>query len=418
MAAKQRAFTDPREPTGLKRTIGPVLLTLYGVGTILGAGIYVLLGEVARLAGPAVPLAFVIAGAIAGASALSYAELASRLPKSAGEAAYVSAAFGGTALARLTGIGVILTGIVSAATLVRGFVGYLDVFVALPEALVISAVVASLTALAAWGIAATMRAAALVTLIETSGLVAVCWIARGSLAQPTERWLTMLSISDSTAWLGVFAGAFVAFYAFIGFEDMVNVAEEVVEPERVVPVSIIAALLLSTGLYVLVAVVASFALPLDVLSSSGAPIAAIVESYGFSPSLIALVGLFAVINGALIQLVMASRVFYGMASQRLIWSSFSRIHPQRGTPIVAIAVGGAAILMFALLLPLGGLAQLTSFIALAVFAGINLALIVLKRRTGPRPVFSVPLPVPVLGAALSIGMLVLRLGALAVDAGS
>jgi amino acid transporter len=389
-----------------------VLLTLYGVGTILGAGIYVLLGEVARLAGAALPFAFVIAGVIASVSALSYAELASRLPKSAGEAAYVAEAFGSAVLAQLTGWGVVLTGIVSAATLVRGFIGYLDVFVVWPSQVVIGVVVASLTALSAWGIAASMRAAGFVTLVEASGLVAVCWVARGSLAVPLERWLAIGSLPDFTAWAGVFAGAFVAFYAFIGFEDMVNVAEEVVEPERVIPVSIIVALLVSTLLYVVVATVASFALPLDVLSASRAPIAAIVAARGFSPSLIAAVGLFAVINGALIQLVMASRVLYGMGRQSLAWAYFGRVHPRRRTPVVAIGSGGAAIFLFASLLPLTALAQLTSFIALTVFAAINLALLVLKRSTASLPAFSVPLVVPMLGAAFSIGMLVMRLGTL------
>jgi amino acid transporter len=190
---------------------------------------------------------------------------------------------------------------------------------------------------------------------------------------------------------------------------MVNVAEEVVAPERTLPRAIIAALALSMGLYLLVTVVASLALPTDVLAAADAPMAAIVESRGHSPQTIALVGLFAVLNGALIQLVMASRVLYGLGAQGLAWSVMAYVHAERRTPLVAVALAAALILAFALLLPLARLAQVTSFIALAIFTTMNVSLIVLKCRGMGAAAFTVPLLVPIVGAVLSGGMLAIQL---------
>jgi len=388
------------------------LLTLYGLGTILGAGIYVLIGEVAGATGSAIPGAFLLAGLIAAFSALTYAELGGRLPKSAGEAAYVEAAFRRRFPAVVTGWAVIATGVVSSATLVRGFIGYLEVFLDVPDALVIVIVVTCLGVLAAWGIAESLWAAGLVTVVEVLGLLTVCFIARDSLAAPAERWIELLPAANPAAWTGLFTGGFIAFYAYIGFEDMVNVAEEVIEPERTLPRAILAALLISTGLYLLVATVAALALPAAVLASSDAPMAAIVESRGYSPVLVSLVGLFAVINGALIQIVMASRVLYGLGAQGLAWRLLARVHAGRRTPIVATAAIVLSVLVFALLLPIGHLARVTSFIALVVFLAVNLSLIALKQRDTARPQFSVPRFVPVVGAALCTGMLLLQLAAL------
>jgi len=385
------------------------LLTLYGLGTILGAGIYVLIGEVARAAGPATPAAFLLSAVIAAFSALSYAELSGRLPKSAGEAAYVEAAFKMPSAAALAGWAVIAAGVVSSATLVRGFVGYLDVFVGLPTELVIVVLVLSLGLLAVWGIAESMWVAAVVTVIEAAGLLAVCFVARDSLSLVPERLPSIFPLLNATAWAGVLSGAFIAFYAFIGFEDMVNVAEEVVEPERTLPRAIVAALVLSTSLYLLVAVVASMALPVDMLADSDAPMAAIVVSRGISPAYITIVSLFAVINGALIQLIMASRVLYGLGAQGLAWSGFASVDARRRTPVVATIVIAGTILFFALTFSLGGLAQSTSFIALCVFTAVNVSLIRLKRRSPRGPVYTVPKAVPVIGAVLCVGMLILQI---------
>ncbi len=393
----------------LKRSIGLGLLTLYGLGTILGAGIYVLIGEVARVAGTATPSAFLMAALLAGFTAFSYAELAARLPRSAGEAAYVREGFASPRLAQLVGWAVVATGLVSAATIARGFVGYLAVFVSLPPALVICVLVLLLGGLAFWGINESLRTAAVITGLEMAGLVLVCWAARDELGATGVSWTAFLPVTSGATWAGVLAGAFVAFYAFIGFEDMVNVAEEVRRPERTLPVAILLALVISTTLYMLVAIVATLSVPLQRLAASDAPLAEVVVAGGYSPTVIALISMLAVVNGALIQIIMASRVLYGMAAQGLVWSLLARVQRRTRTPHLATLAATAGVLALALVFPLETLARITSFIALAIFAAVNGALLSLKGRAGPSP-FTVPAAVPQIGLLLCSGMLLYQLG--------
>ena len=396
----------PTPPAALRRSIGLPLLTLYGLGTILGAGIYVLIGEIAAVAGTAAPAAFVLAAVLAGLTAFSFAELSGRIPQSAGEAAYAQAAFGSARLAVLVGLAVIVVGTVSAATMLRGFVGYLEVFVSVPEAPVIVLTVLVLSAIAVWGIGESLLAAAAVTVVEVGGLIFVLFVARDALGELPSRWPTLLPSPNLAGLLGVLSGAFLAFYAFIGFEDMVNIAEEVKEPERTLPRGIVLALVISTVLYFAVATVAILAVPVAELAGSTAPLAVIVESRGLPPEIIAGISLLAVLNGALVQIIMASRVLYGLASQNLLWRGFAYVHPRTRTPAVGTAAVGLALLVLALAFSLGGLARATSFIALGSFALVNASLWRIKQRDPARPAFAIPLAVPVLGLLLSIGTIV------------
>jgi len=378
---------------------------LYGLGTILGAGIYVLIGEVAARAGSAAPSAFLLASVLAGVTAFSYAELSARLPKSAGEAVYVAAGFKRPWLAIAVGWAVILTGVVSAATMARGFVGYLDIFIELPTSLVIFVTVGALGALASWGISESLFAAAAVTLLEIAGLVLVCVLAADSLTTIPDQWRSLLPDASTAGVIGIVSGAFVAFYAFIGFEDMVNVAEEVKTPTRTLPRAIILALFISTGFYFLVATVAVLTVPPESLAGSAAPLALLVSARGMPPEIIAAISLVAVLNGGLIQIIMASRVLYGLASQRLAWAPLARVHPATRTPLLSTAAVTMVVLMFALFFSLGGLASFTSFVALAVFAMVNASLWRLKRQTDSQPAFTVPHAVPIVGFMLCIAML-------------
>ena len=218
----------------LKRTLSLAQITFYGLGTILGAGIYVLVGKVAGTAGLYAPLAFVVAALLAGLTGLSYAELAARHPKSAGEAVYVQDGFRWRPLSMLVGFLIILTGIVSAATIANGFVGYLHVFIDVPDWLAITLLVLALGALAAWGIAESVMAATAITLVEVGGLLLVLAVAGGSFADLPARLPELIPPFEVPVWQGILLGAFLAFYAFIGFEDMANVAEEVRHPAGVV----------------------------------------------------------------------------------------------------------------------------------------------------------------------------------------
>ena len=234
-----------------------------------------LVGKVADTAGLYAPIAFLIAALLAGLTGLSYAELAARHPKSAGEAVYVEDGLRWRPLSILVGFLIILTGIVSAATIANGFVGYLHVFVAVPDWLAITLLVFLLGGLAAWGIDESVMAATFITLVEVGGLLLILAVAGGSLAELPARLPELIPPPDGIVWQGILLGAFLAFYAFIGFEDMVNVAEEVKEPTRNLPLAILIAIGVSTLLYLLVALVAVLALPPAELAQSRAPLALI-----------------------------------------------------------------------------------------------------------------------------------------------
>lgn len=393
------------ETNRLRRSIGLPLLTLYGLGTILGAGIYVLIGEVVGLAGNQAPSAFLLAAILAGITAFSFAELGSRLPKSSGEAAYALSAFDRPNLSAAVGWAVVAVGTVSAATMVVGFVGYLNVFANLPSAFVIVACVVLLTAIAIWGIGESLIAAAAITALEVAGLLFVCFIAGDSLSDFAADWQSVFPGVDSVQLMGVLSGAFIAFYAFIGFEDIVNVAEEVKRPERNLPQAIILSLVISTALYVLVAIIAVFAIPTGELANSSAPLAVIVESRGFSPSIIAVISLFAVLNGALVQIIMASRVLYGLASDGLAFAPFARVNRKTRTPIVGTVTVAGILLSLSLFFSVGELARVTAFFALSIFTIVNLSLWRIKRTTPAKQGFSVPTAVPIVGAILCLSMI-------------
>jgi APA family basic amino acid/polyamine antiporter len=230
----------------LKRSISLPLLSFYGIGTILGAGIYVLIGKVAGYAGLYTPWSFLVASILAGLSAFSYAELAARFPKSAGEAVYIQESFHRPPLSLLIGLMIVSVGTISSATLTHGLLGYLAHFVEWPDALVIVLAVAVLGGIVIWGIGESVLIASLMTVFEILGLVIIIWVAREGFTQLPAQMPHMLPAPASMAWSGILLGAFVAFYAFIGFEDMVNVAEEVIQPQKNLPRGIIIALLVTT----------------------------------------------------------------------------------------------------------------------------------------------------------------------------
>lgn len=390
----------------LRRSIGLPLLTLYGLGTILGAGIYVLVGEVAAVAGYAAPLAFVVACLVASLTGLSYAELSSRLPRSAGEAAYIDAAFDSDMLARAIGAAVIITGVVSAATMLRGLVGYFAIFLEVPDSTIIILAALILFALAAWGIGEALWAAAIVTAIEAAGLVYVCFAADTAGATFGELFAQMHASIDTRGFTGVVAGAFLAFYAFIGFEDIVNVAEEVKQPEKNLPRAIVISLVAATAIYFAVGAIAVMSVTPAELGATQAPLALVATSGGHPSEPIAAISLLAVTNGGLIQIIMASRVLYGMADQGLIWKKFASVNTRTQTPLVATATVAAVIVALALFFSLGELARLTSTIALIIFAMVNIALLQLKRQNDVKPQFRVPGIIPALALLACLVMLV------------
>ena len=387
----------------LKRDVGLVLFVLYGVGNIIGAGIYVLVGQVAGEAGVLAPFAFVVAALIAGISGLSYGELGARYPLSAGEAVYVYKAFNLRSLSLLVGLLIAAAGLVSAATMARGFVGYFNVFFDIPDWPVILTLIVVLTAVAIRGIADSARLAAVLTLIEAGGLLWIVFAAAPTTAQLSELQTADFVPLSPDAWRGVFGGAFLAFFAFIGFEDMVNIAEEVKQPEKTIPRGIILSFLISTALYLLVAFVCITVLPASTLALSDAPLADVYTSAtGRSAAAISVIGLMAVVNGALTQIIMASRIFYGMSRQGWLPQFLAEVSPSTHTPVRATLIASVLVLLLAVSLPLVKLAATTSAMVLGVFVMINVSLLRIKQLDpAPAGVRALPLAVPLLGAVAS-----------------
>jgi amino acid transporter len=379
------------------------LLSFYGIGTILGAGIYVLVGKVAGIAGMAAPFAFLLAGILVLFSAFSYAELSSRFPKSAGEAIYVQEGLGLTPLAIAVGLLIVSIGVVSTGTLVHGFVGYLQVFLPWPDTAIIVALMLAMTALVGWGIRQSALAASLMTLVELFGLLLVLWVARDAFGELPARAGDMLPTLDVTVWAGILAGSFISFYAFIGFEDIVNVAEEVDEPERNLPRAIFIAWFVTTLLYLAVSTVSVLALPSVELAESDAPLALLYERLtGRAPVVLTVISLVSVLNGALIQLIMASRVLYGMSRRGWLPACFGRVNRHTRTPLVATMAIAAVTLAMALWLPLLSLAKLSSLVTLTVFTLVNLSLWQVKRHRPAAPGWSTPYWVPVAGFLVTL----------------
>ena len=387
----------------LIRRLSLPLLIFYGIGTILGAGIYVLVGKVAGAAGFYTPFSFMLASLLAAFSAFSYAELAARFPRSAGEAIYIDEGFAIEKLSITVGFMIITMGIVSVATLAHGFTGYLNVFVTFPQSAVIIILVISLGLICAWGIAQSVMIASVMTVVEIIGLLIIIYIGRDSFSLLPEQLTALTPSFDVSIWAGIAMGSFIAFYAFLGFEDIVNVAEEAIKPRINIPLAIIISLIITTLFYVLISVIAILLLSPNELAASDAPLAMLYEkTTGQSPVVITLISLISVINGALIQIIMASRVLYGMSRKQWIPGKIGEVNAVTHTPLIATGIVTLLILVFALLLPLLSLAKITSFITLNVFMLINFALLKIKFSKRPHDGFTVPTWVPFTGGVSTL----------------
>ncbi len=408
----QAADIRKSSDTQLRRRLSLPLLSLYGIGVTIGAGIYVLVGKVAIGTGVHAPLSFLIAAILAGFTAFSYAELGARVPKSAGEAMFIQAAFGSPAFATVIGFLVMTTGIISSGAIVIGFVGYLQEVVAVPSTFAIVGVIALLAAIAAWGIGESVMLAAIVTVVEIGGLLLI--IGAGFLNGPdiVEALPAVVTPADWNVGAAILSGAVLAFFAFVGFEDIVNVAEEAKDPVRTVPRATIITLVVSSSLYFLVALVAVAVVPLELLGVSDAPLALVFETAtGRSAALISLIAIFAVLNGVMIQLIMSSRILYGIAREGWVPRFFAKVNPITRTPIIATFAVAIAVTLLALTLPIVRLAEMTSYLVLTVFTVVNVALVRIKLRD-PAPAsehFFVGLWVPVTGAVASLGILLFDL---------
>ncbi len=398
--------------TTLKRSLNTPLLTLYGLGVTVGAGIYVLIGEAAALAGPFAWLSFLAAAIVVGFTALSYTELSTRYPISAGEAVYVEKGFGRPMLATGVGMLVAFSGMVSAAAIAVGASGYLAGLIAVPDTAGVVPIVLLMGILAWWGITQSVTTAAVVTVLELLGLMTVIYWGFSTADTSGLALSDMMPTAAWSDWNGIIGATVLAFFAFVGFEDMVNVAEEVKDPRRTLPRAILITLVVATVLYVATCLAVLMSVPLDELATSGEPLALVfadapvVVQSGFSA-----LAIVATVNGVLIQIIMSSRIFYGIAARGNLPAAFARLSPRTRTPTVATGFVTLAIIVLASLFPIGSLASWTSQIVLVVFVLVNASLIAIKSQGQDRQTshFDVPLLFPIAGLILSLTLLAVSL---------
>ncbi len=401
-------MSDPAP--ALKRVITLPLLVLYGLGTSIGAGIYVLIGEAAAQAGPYAPMSFVLAAVIMAFTAGSFAELSGRIPQAAGEAVYVRAGFRSEWLSLLTGGAILLAGTVSAAAITLGGVGYLLALVDIPRVAMTVLVVLFMGGVGAWGVKQSVVFAGIFTILEVLGLIVI--IAAGFLEQPAIllRIPEVVPAWNDTVALGaVFTTSLIAFFAFIGFDSVVNLVEETRNPAKTMPAAIYLTLGITTVLYFLVLLVAVLSVPIDELGASDAPVRFLFERLtGTSPLVITLIAVVATLNGIILQIIMATRVLYGLGEKGSLPKIFARVSPKTRTPLFSTFLVTAVILALALFFPIGKLAATTTQLILVVFTFVNLSLVLLKLRREPFPagIYTVPIWVPVLGGLTCLILLV------------
>jgi APA family basic amino acid/polyamine antiporter len=378
------------------------MLFFFILGDILGGGIYALVGEVGADVGGAIWASFLAALLLATLTAGSYAELVTKYPRAGGAALYAKKAFGSPLVAFLVAFAVMASGVTSASALSRAFGGdYLAEFIDI-DVVVAAVVFVLLVAVVNYiGILLSVRLNVVFTLVELGGLLLVVVIGVAALADGTGDPGRALEFKEGTApLLAVLAGASVAFYALIGFEDSVNIAEEAEQPQRSYPLALFGGLAAAGLIYLLVTVVASMTVPTHRLTTSSGALLEVVQVGPLSvpTKVFSAIGLLALANGALINMIMASRLLYGMAAEGVLPTYFARLSP-RATPIVAIVFTTLVAVGLIATGDLGALADTTVLLLLAVFIAVNASVLILRRDEVTHEHFRVPSYVPLLGIA-------------------
>jgi amino acid transporter len=395
---------EQAERTPLKKAIGRNMLLFFVVGDVLGAGIYALVGEVGGRVGGAIWTSFGVALVLAFMTAFAYAELVTKYPRAAGAALYVNKAFRAPFLTFLVAFAVMCSGITSAATLSTAFGGdYLEQFVSVPTvtaALIFIVVVALINFR---GISESVKLNIVLTTIELCGLLLIAVIAAAAVINgdgDTGRALEFKS-GDSVP-IAILAGAALAFYALIGFEDSVNVAEETERPQRDYPRALFGGLAVAGVIYLLVTVLASMAVPTDRLAGSSGPLLEVAQvgPLSIDTKVFALIALFAVANGALINMIMASRLVYGMSREGIVPRFFGGVHSGRRTPLAAIVFTTALCMLLIAIGTLEKLADTTVTLLLCVFILVNVSVLLLRRDPVDHDHFRAPSFIPVVGAVI------------------
>jgi APA family basic amino acid/polyamine antiporter len=404
--------TPPQDADGdtrLKRSVTGKLLFLFILGDVLGAGIYALFGVMAGEVGGAVWAPMLVALVLAMLTAASYAELVTKYPRAGGSSVFAERAFGSPVISFLVGYCMLAAGVTSAAGLSLAFGGdYLGVFLdvpAVPAAVVFLVVVALINAR---GIKESVLANVVMTVIEVSGLVLVVVLGALVLGRGDGDVGRVTEFPDGVGVAsGVLAASLIAYYSFVGFETSANVAEEVRDVRRVYPMALFGALLVAGVVYLLVGLAAAVVLPADQLADSSGPLLEVVRAadVGVPDKLFSAIALIAVANGALLTMIMASRLVFGMAEQGLLPRPLARVLPGRRTPWVSILVTTLVAIALTLTGDLGELANTVVLLLLFVFLSTNTAVLVLRKDQVEADHFRVWAVIPVLAVASCVLLL-------------
>jgi amino acid transporter len=401
--------TPPAEPS-LRRVMGPWLLLLFIVGDILGTGIYALTGQVANQVGGVVWLPFVVAFIVAMVTAFSYLELVTKYPRAAGAALYTHKAFGIHFITFIVAFAVMSSGITSASTASRAFAANMSSALNLNLAggigitLVGLCFMALVAAVNLRGVGESVKANVVLTCVELTGLLIVITVGVMAITAgqgDVSRVLEFKTTGDGSAVWPVIAATTLAFFAMVGFEDSVNMAEECKNPTGIFPKVLLAGLVITGTIYVLVSISAITLVPPAELGQGETPLLKVVQAGApnFPIWIFGFITMFAVANSALINMLMASRLVYGMSREHVLPPVLGRVHPTRRTPYVAIAF--TSLLAFGLITIVGEVPALggtTALLLLCVFTVVNIAVLVLRNDRVAHEHFRTPTVLPVLGA--------------------
>ncbi|MCP2181419.1 APC family permease [Prauserella alba] len=403
--------TDESSPTGqppLKRVLGSKLLLFFVVGDIVGTGIYALTGQVAGRVGGALWLPFLLAFTVAFMTAFSYLELVGKYPRAAGAALYTHKAFNIRMLTFLVAFAVMCSGITSASSAAVAFGDtYIAEFITAPMPLMAIAFIALLALINFRGVRESVTTNVVLTCIEIGGLLIIIgvgvWAVLNGSGDASR--LAEFNTQDQTMLVAITSATSLAFFSMVGFEDSVNMAEETKDPARVFPKAMLWGMVIAATIYILVSVTSSLLVPAEGLEAaeSGALLKVIdIGAPGMPREIFSAIGLFAVVNSALINMLMASRLVYGMANERIIPKVFGTVHPARRSPWVAILFTSAIAVVLVSVVDIDVLGGTTALLLLVVFAVVNVAVLVLRRDPVPHNHFRAPTVVPVLAAVFCL----------------
>lgn len=398
--------TENESSPDLKKTLGLFELTATGIGIILGAGIYVIIGKSAGLSGTALWIPFTFGAFAAALTGLSYAELSSMFPKSAASFEYTRHAFGLRA-AFVVGWLMLFANIVSAGAVALGFGGYLSSLAGMPIVPIAVLLILICATLLVIGVKEAVWVGVLFTAIEVGGLVIV-------IAVSARFWGSVNYLETPEGITGLFRATTLLFFAYIGFEQVANLSEEAKNARRNVPLAIIIAVVFTTALYIAVGISSVSVIGWQELAGSAAPLADVVRAATSAEvsNVIGVIALFATANTVLFMMLTSSRLMFGMARANTLPKRAGNVHPKRKTPMVAIVISAAIAIAFAFMRDIQVVAEISNFAVLLAFVVVNAALIRLRRTRPeadrgfrvPGEIRGVPI-LPILAVGVSLFML-------------